>query len=108
MPSLGDFFIKEYHALPQADRSKTDFAKRSLADRKALIVELPKGVTVGVNLIYPTTIPLATFPANLLKALPELPPELEYRIVGRDSDPAGRRGQRHRRRRCRMCFRFRK
>ncbi len=55
-----------------------------MADRKALIVELPKGIKIGVNTIYPTTLPLATFPANLLEKLPKLPPELEYRIVGRD------------------------
>lgn len=79
----GDFFIKE--AQPYLARIiKEDFAKRSLADRKALIQELPKGVKVSVNHIYPTTLPLATFPPNLLKTLPELPPELEYRIVGRD------------------------
>ena len=30
---------------------------------------------------YPTDKPLATFPARLLQKLPELPPELEYRIV---------------------------
>ncbi len=35
-------------------------------------------------MVYPPTLPLATFPANLLKALPELPKELEYRMVGRD------------------------
>ena len=47
-------------------------------------MELPKGVRVTVNSIYPTTIPLATFPPNLLNAFPDLPPELEYRIVYRD------------------------
>lgn len=78
----GDFFIERFQ--PHLRQIiKTDFAKRSLADRKALIVELPKGLKVGVNMIYPTTMPLATFPANLLKALPELPKELEYRIVSR-------------------------
>lgn len=79
----GDFFIVQYQ--PHLARIiKEDFAKRSLADRKALVVELPKGVTVGVNQVYPTTLVLVTFPANLLKALPELPPELEYRIISRD------------------------
>ena len=39
---------------------------------------------VGVNQIYPTTLPLATFPGNLLKVLPELRRIFEYRIVGRD------------------------
>lgn len=78
----GDFFIKEYQ--PYLIRIiKQDFAKRSMADRKALVVELPKDVKIGVNMVYPSTLPLATFPGKLLKALPELPKELEYRIVGR-------------------------
>ena len=63
---------------------KADFAKRTPAERKAFTVELPKGVKVTVNSMYPTTIPLVTFPAKLLKTLPDLPPELEYRIVNRD------------------------
>jgi hypothetical protein len=79
----GDFFIKEYQPILRQIITE-DFMKRSLADRKALIQELPKGLKVELNTVYPTTIPLATFPANLLKKLPELPPELEYRIVGRD------------------------
>jgi hypothetical protein len=79
----GDFFIKEYQPILR-QIIREDFMKRSIADRKALIQELPKGLKVEVNMVYPTTIPLATFPANLLKKLPELPPEVEYRIVGRD------------------------
>ena len=78
----GDFFIKEYQ--PYLIRIvKEDFAKRPAVDRRAMMVELPKGVKIGVNMTYPSTLPLATFPANLLKKLPELPKELEYRIVGR-------------------------
>lgn len=79
----GDFFIASYRPI-LLRIIREDFAKRSAVDRKALIVELPKGVKVGVNQAYPTTLPLATFPPNLLKALPELPKILEYRIVGRD------------------------
>lgn len=78
----GEFFIKEVQPI-LAKMIRDDFAKRSLADRKALIVELPKGLRVGVNQIYPTQLPLATFPPNLLRVLPELPAALEYRIVGR-------------------------
>jgi hypothetical protein len=37
--------------------------------------------TPKVNMLYPTTYPLATFPPGLLPLLPKLPPELEYRIV---------------------------
>ena len=79
----GDFFIKEYEPILRK-LIQEDFAKRSPTDRKALGIELPKGVKISVNTIYPTSLPLGTFPGNLLKVLPELPPELEYRIVGRD------------------------
>ena len=79
----GDFFIKEYQ--PHLIKIiRDDFAKRPVADRKALLVELPKDVKIAVNMVYPPVLPLATFPANLLKVLPELPKELEYRMVGRD------------------------
>ena len=82
-PKEGDFFIESYRPI-LLRIIREDLAKRSAADRRALIVELPKGVKVGVNQVYPTTLPLATFPGNLLKALPELPDIFEYRIVGRD------------------------
>lgn len=77
----GDFFIKEYQ--PYLIKIiQDDFARRPMADRRALLVELPKNIKVGVNTVYPPELPLATFPANLLKLLPELPKALEYRIVG--------------------------
>lgn len=60
-----------------------DFKTRSAADRKALVQELPKKLKVDINTVYPTTLPLETFPPALLRKLPDLPPELEYRIVGR-------------------------
>jgi hypothetical protein len=60
-----------------------DFKGRSAADRKALVSELPKNVKVDINTVYPTTLPLETFPPALLRKLPDLPPELEYRIVAR-------------------------
>ena len=42
--------------------------------------ELPDFVP-QVNQLYPTTYPLATFPATLLPILPPLPDHLEYRVV---------------------------
>ena len=63
--------------------SRTISRRRSAADRKALINELPKNIKVDINTVYPTTLPLETFPPALLRKLPDLPPELEYRIVGR-------------------------
>ena len=35
------------------------------------------------NMVYPTTLPLATSPPALIQALPRLPDELEYRFMGR-------------------------
>jgi hypothetical protein len=78
----GDFFIKQMQPY-LAQTIKQDFARRSAEDRRALMIELPKDVPIGVNMVYPPGLPLATFPGRLLKALPELPKELEYRIVGR-------------------------
>jgi hypothetical protein len=77
-----EIFAKEYQ--PYFIKIvQDDFADRSAADRKALVHELPRKVKVDVNTPYPTTLPLITFPAGLLRKLPDLPPELEYRIVGR-------------------------
>ncbi len=60
-----------------------DFKERKAVDRKAIVDELPARLKVDVNTVYPTTVPLATFPPGLLRKLPDLPAELEYRIVGR-------------------------
>jgi hypothetical protein len=80
---VGEVFVPEF--LPTLNKIiKDDFSKRTMAERKALIVELPKGVKFGINQPYPTTIPLATCPPKLLKALPELPSGIEYRIVHRN------------------------
>jgi hypothetical protein len=40
-------------------------------------------VTLKVNATYPETVPLQTTPPSILLNLPPLPPELDYRIVGR-------------------------
>jgi hypothetical protein len=78
----GEIFAPEYQPY-FVKILQDDFKQRSTADRKALINELPAKVKLDINTVYPTTIPLATFPPALLSKLPDLPPELEYRIVGR-------------------------
>ena len=77
-----EIFAKDYESY-FVKIVQDDFATRSAADRKALVHELPRNVKVDINTVYPTTLPLITFPAGLLRKLPDLPPELEYRIVGR-------------------------
>ena len=78
----GDIFAPEYQPY-FVKIVQDDFKTRSAADRKALVAELPKNIKVDINTVYPTTLPLETFPPALLRKLPDLPPELEYRIVGR-------------------------
>jgi hypothetical protein len=79
---IGDIFAPQYQSF-FVRIVQDDFAARSASDRKALIWELPRDMKVDINTVYPQRIPLATFPASLLAKLPDLPPELEYRIVGR-------------------------
>jgi hypothetical protein len=43
----------------------------------------PTAVWLRVNATYPQEQPLSTVPANLLASLPQLPEDVEYRIVGR-------------------------
>jgi hypothetical protein len=78
----GDVFCEEVRPV-LLKVIREDFAERSATDRKAIVHELPPNLALTVNMTYPSKLPLATFPAKLLRALPDLPPELEYRIVGR-------------------------
>ena len=77
----GDIFGTDFRAV-LAREVRRDFLGRSAADRKAVMQEQPLKMRISVNMTYPTDKPLKTFPAQLLQKLPELPPELEYRIVG--------------------------
>ena len=78
----GDIFVPEVQPV-FIEAVRDDFSTRTATDRKAMVEELPEQMTLTINMVYPTTLPLATFPAKLLRSLPDLPPELEYRIVGR-------------------------
>jgi hypothetical protein len=62
---------------------RKDWAKRSAADKAGLTNEVPPGYLADVNATYPPKLPLGTFPASLLAALPPLPEDLEYRFIGR-------------------------
>lgn len=62
---------------------RKDWAKRSSADKAGLVHDIPPGAVADVNATYPSALPLGTFPATLLAALPPLPEDLEYRFAGR-------------------------
>ena len=80
----GDIFTPEVATI-LATLIKEEYSRRpepvteTRADQQD---ELPDFVP-RVNQVYPTTYPLATFPATLLPLLPPLPNALEYRIVQR-------------------------
>ena len=78
----GDIFTPELSALvatliKQEYSRRPDSVRETREDQQAEVPDfVPK-----VNTLYPTTYPLATFPATLLPLLPPLPEQLEYRVV---------------------------
>jgi hypothetical protein len=78
----GDIFTPEIATI-LATLIKEEYSRRSepvQETREDQQDELPD-FTPTVNQVYPTTYPLATFPATLLPLLPPLPEKVEYRIV---------------------------
>ncbi len=79
----GDIFTPEFATII-ATLIKTEYTRRTdsvVEQRDDAQEELPNFVP-AVNMLYPTTYPLATFPATLLPLLPPLPTDkVEYRIV---------------------------
>lgn len=65
---------EEYSRRPKSTLNARGDAQQELQDERPSFVP-------QVNMIYPTSAPLATFPASLLPLLPALPKEVEYRIV---------------------------
>jgi hypothetical protein len=62
---------------------REDWADRASKDRAAIAEDIPPDWVAKVNATYPSSLPLATFPAALLAELPPLPEGLEYRFAGR-------------------------
>jgi hypothetical protein len=59
---------------------KKDYRSRSRNDRRIFLDEVPHFRPM-VNQTYPSSWPLATFPATLLDVMPKLPDILEYRLL---------------------------
>jgi hypothetical protein len=59
---------------------KSDYRGRSREERRIFLDEVPH-FRPKVNQTYPSTWPLATFPATLLDVLPKLPDIVEYRLL---------------------------
>jgi len=80
----GDIFTPEISErlrqliYPEVTGAKGTETKESIKE------DTPTGVVLKVNGTYPSGAPLPTVPPNLLANLPQLPEDLEYRILGRD------------------------
>lgn len=72
--AIGDIFRRRL-ANTAAGRDATTM-------RQSLRRSEPVAAPLRVNESYPESVPLQTSPPSLLRNLPKLPPELEYRVVG--------------------------
>jgi len=78
----GDIFTVEMTALVKNLMNRV-FAGRDGAQLRASIQdENVKYLPLKVNQRYPDEYPLTTMPPDVLKALPQLPEEMEFRFVG--------------------------
>jgi hypothetical protein len=75
-PAIAAYFKKQIAATLSGPRGRRIRASLNHA-------EPIKGINLAVNESYPSTVPLQSTPPSLLKNLPQLPRELEYRIVNR-------------------------
>ncbi len=80
----GDIFVGGAEPLIRA-RAETVFAGPDGAQDKAAIQDeqSERDVAARVNQRYPDDVPLSAVPASVLRSLPQLPPELQYRFLGR-------------------------
>ncbi len=69
-------------AVPVFKKIFIDYYQRRSGREKRLLFDEVPNFKPEVNMTYPVNAPKATFPPRLALALPELPDELEYRLVG--------------------------
>jgi hypothetical protein len=78
----GDIFTPEMSALVRRVLTEV-LSGPDGARRRASIMDVNvKFIPLTANQRYPDDVPLTTMPPGLLKALPELPEEMEYRFIG--------------------------
>lgn len=78
----GDIFTPEMTALVKRLLNRVFAGPEGRQLRNSIMDENVAAIPLNVNQRYPDTIPLTSMPPEVLKALPELPEEMEYRFVG--------------------------
>ncbi len=79
----GDIFVPEMQVVARNMMARVYSNPTQRAELKAAMDEENlTGIVVLVNTRYPADVPLATMPPDVLKILPALPKDCEYRFVG--------------------------
>jgi hypothetical protein len=78
----GDLFTAEMTSVVRRLLNRVFAGPEGRQLRSSIMDENPVAIPLKVNQLYPDTVPLSTMPPELLKALPELPEELQYRFIG--------------------------
>lgn len=80
----GDIFTAEIAPFVRRRLAEALSGPEGQNNRGAIFDDAPPPQKIVVMTEYPTGMPVATVPSEILKLLPVLPKELEYRFVGRD------------------------
>lgn len=80
----GDIFTDEIREQFRKQIHQTFSGPEGRELRRTIRQGDPVKLRLQVNQTYPEDFPVTTMPPTLLAALPKLPPEVEYRVVGRD------------------------
>lgn len=79
----GDLLTPEMQALLRRHLGVIFSGPDGVDMKGSIMDENPVGIQIHVNDRYPDEVPLSTMPPEVLKLLPKMPEELEYRFVGR-------------------------
>ena len=80
----GDMFTPEVSALFKRRIAEVVNGPEGQAVKAAIFDDAPGEMVVKVFTEYPSGVPIATLPSQMLKLFPVLPKELEYRFLGHD------------------------
>lgn len=78
----GDIFIPEMTSFIKRVLNRVFSGRDGTRLRNSIMDENVEHLALKTNQRYPDAYPRATMPPDVLKALPELPEEMEYRFIG--------------------------
>ena len=79
----GDIFTKDSRAVIRRLMAGVFGGPDGPQIKAAIMDENPGRLRLRIHDRYPDSVPLSTVPPQVLQGLPPLPPELEYRFIGR-------------------------